>query len=263
MARILVIDDTKNIRNMVRLTLEKAGHDVELAEDGERGLELFGDGTTWDLTLVDQQMPGQQGNQVVVEARRRDPMARLIMMTAFATNELASEVLASGAFDFLRKPFTTDVLRGATEAALSHPRATATPEDATTRAVALPLPGQFEYSMPRVSWRINGFSFWPMPSSQTGAQGLEFGRVFQVRRPDGELSQCFVGIAPHIRAQAQSHAGRELSDDDSIWEQICGAALSNYIWDKAEAPPATLPVFDVPRSSRGIGSPVSWGPFGG
>ncbi len=119
MARILVIDDTKNIRKMVGLTLEKEGHAVQAAEDGVQGLELFGDGTAWDLTLIDQRMPELEGREVAREVRRRDPAARLVMMTAFATIELASDVLRAGATDFLRKPFSSDVLRGAVMAALA------------------------------------------------------------------------------------------------------------------------------------------------
>jgi CheY-like chemotaxis protein len=261
MARILVIDDTKNIRKMVGLTLEKEGHAVQAAEDGVQGLELFGDGTAWDLTLIDQQMPGFQGSEVIVEARRRNPMARLVMMTAFATNELASQVLMSGAMDFLRKPFSTDVLRGAVTVALSHPRQEV--ETSTMEAAALPEPGQPGFTMPRSSWRANGFSFWPMPAPESPPLGFDIGRLFQVRKPDGELSRCFVGVTPHIREQAQSEAGRELANDDPFWEQMCGRALLSFIWEKAETPPDVLPVFDAPKNSRGGYSPVPWGPFGG
>ena len=105
MACILIIDDARNIRKMVRLTLQKAGHEITEADDGARGLELFGDGQSFDLTLVDQQMPGVEGLKVVEEARRRDSSARLLMMTAFATPELAGDVLEAGAVDFLAKPF--------------------------------------------------------------------------------------------------------------------------------------------------------------
>ena len=262
MARILIIDDTKNIRKMVELTLNQAGHEVETAEDGEQGLELFGDGTAWDLALIDQRMPKVEGREVVIEARRRDPMARLVMMTAFASNELASQVLAAGALDFLRKPFSTDVLRGAVEAALAHPRQSVSISESSGEA-ALPEPEQPGHSVARVSWRINGFSFWPVTSPQSQAQGLEFGRVFQVRKPDGELGQCFIGITPHIREQTQREAGRELADDDPIWEELCGRALTNFIWKEAQMPPDVLPVYEAPKSSRGNGRGlVPWGPYG-
>jgi len=269
MARILVVDDTKNIRKMVRLALEQAGHRVETAEDGLQALEAFGDGLGWDLTLVDHQMPGEQGREVIVEARRRDPAARLVMMTAFATTELAAQVLAAGAFDFLRKPFSAEVLRGTVTAALAQPRqslvAALSPdtESAATEAI-LPVPGEPGFVIPRVSWRINGFGFWPVALPHPHVPGMEFGRLFQIRKPDGELTQCFVGITPHIRDQVQRDSGRELPDDDPIWESLCGQAVVNKLWETAEAPPDVLPIYEVPEGSRGSSRrPVPWGPFGG
>src|SRR5690348_6719317 len=101
MARILVIDDDKNLRNMIRRTLASAGHEVEVAQNGVEGLARFGDGVSWGLTLVDQRMPGLEGIDVIWRARQRDPAARMVMMTAFDTVQLAGEALATGASDFL------------------------------------------------------------------------------------------------------------------------------------------------------------------
>jgi two-component system response regulator AtoC len=128
MSQILVIDDTKNIRKMIKLTLAQVGYDIAEAEDGSQGLERFGNGAGWDLTLIDQRMPTMEGIEVVREARRRDPAARLIMMTAFASSELAAQVLRLGALDFLRKPFSTANLRGAVQTALQLERKATTPE---------------------------------------------------------------------------------------------------------------------------------------
>ena len=88
MSKILVVDDTPNIRKMVHLTLVSVGHSVEIAADGAQGLEVSGDGTGFDLTLVDQHMPNIEGREMIAQARKRDPMARLIMITAFASSEL-------------------------------------------------------------------------------------------------------------------------------------------------------------------------------
>jgi hypothetical protein len=49
--RVLIVDDEENIRRVTRLTLEAAGYEVGEAEDGERGLEAFGDGSSWDAVL--------------------------------------------------------------------------------------------------------------------------------------------------------------------------------------------------------------------
>ena len=253
MARILVIDDTRNIRKMVELALKQDGHQVRCEEDGARGLQAFGTGEDWDLALVDQQMPKATGSEVIAEARRRDPNARLVMMTAFATSELASQVLEAGAMDFLRKPFTTEVLRGAIQAALFHlPQAQeeAASGRASTSGVA------------RTSWRVNGWSFWPQdgaPRPAAAPASLEFGHLFQVSSPGGNQTPCFVGVTAHIRVQA----GRE-AEDDEYWEAVCAQSLLNLLWEKPQAPPAILPLYEMPRSSRESGRGlVRWGPYGG
>ena len=50
--RILIIDDEDHIRQVMRLTLEAAGYEAGEAADGPRGLEAFGDGSTWDAVLA-------------------------------------------------------------------------------------------------------------------------------------------------------------------------------------------------------------------
>lgn len=262
MAHILVVDDTKNIRKMVELTLSKAGHEIQTAADGQEGLRLFSDGAGWDLTLVDQRMPQVQGDEFVVEARRRDPMARLLMMTAFATPELASGVMQSGALDFLRKPFSTDVLRSAVELALSHSRQFAPPS--TFDAGAVVMPGQPGYVSPSVSSRVNGFSFWRVSDEQPNPAGFELGRPFQVRLPDGVYTRCFVGITPHVRAQIEADGGRAVADDDPFWEEVCRETLFGFLAGKAQTLPDILPVYDAPGEARsGQSGLASWKAFFG
>jgi DNA-binding response OmpR family regulator len=259
MAHILVVDDTRNIRKMVELALKQDGHHVEVAEDGARALEAFGTGEGWDLVVVDQQMPSATGREVIVEARRRDPSARLIMMTAFATHELASQVLAAGAMDFLRKPFTADVLRGAVQAALAQPlQETQEPASSTCETPSsVVTPG-----VARTSWRVNGWSFWPLdgaPRPASAPASLEFGKVFTVRGPLGNTSACFVGVTAHIREQS-GHSAAE----DEFWEAMCAQSLLNFLWEKAAKPPGVLPLFEMPhaspRSGQGL---IRWGPFAG
>ena len=91
--------------------------------NGALGLEQWGDGARFDLTLVDQQMPAMTGDAFILEAHRRNPTARLVMMMAFATPELASTVMQNGVNDFLRKPFTTETLRDTVKVALEKSRA--------------------------------------------------------------------------------------------------------------------------------------------
>ena len=258
MAKILIVDDTKNIRKMVELTLSKARHEVQTAADGTEGLQLFGDGTSYDLTILDQQMPGVQGAEFVIEARKRDPTARLLMMTAFATPELAAQVMQSGALDFLRKPFSTDALRAAVEVALSHPREVL-PASSFDPDPNLPRPGEDGFVMPRSSSRVNGWSFWPALNAPAEAHSTDFplGRLFQVRSPAGTFSTCFVGIAPHVRAQMETSSGHALPADASFWDELCGHTLFVFLADEGAAPPDVLPVFEVPGEAHR--KSFSWG----
>src|SRR4029453_3949462 len=118
---ILIIDDEARIRRMIRLTLETAGYEVGEAGDGTQGLEIFGDGSAWDAVLLDQKMPGLDGLETLRRIKGRAPGARGIMGTAFASIELAVDAMKLGATDFVRKPMTPEVLRGAVTAALSKP----------------------------------------------------------------------------------------------------------------------------------------------
>ncbi|PQV62795.1 Response regulator receiver domain-containing protein [Abditibacterium utsteinense] len=255
MAHILIIDDTQNIRKMVALTLNKANRQTQTAANGREGLEVFGDGQKWDLTLVDQQMPELQGDGFIIEARKRDPLARIVMMTAFATPELAAGVIGSGALDFLRKPFTTDTLRAAVEVALSHPRHSA-PDSTFDPDPTLPKPGEANFVMPSRSYRMNGFSFWSLqaPPSEGIAPNFALGRLFQVRAPEGGFSSCFVGVTPHIRAQIENEHAGAVADDDPFWDKVCGQTLLGFLAEKAQTPLDVLPVYDVPTARRGRGA---------
>jgi len=62
---MLISDDEAHVRRMMRLTLETAGYEVGEAGDGPQGLAAFGDGTTWDVVLLDQKMPGMDGIEVL------------------------------------------------------------------------------------------------------------------------------------------------------------------------------------------------------
>jgi CheY-like chemotaxis protein len=69
MHRILLIEDDRNIRNVIALLLRNLGHQVEVAEDGEKGIELFTKFGNFDLVITDIRMPGKDGNEVAKHIR--------------------------------------------------------------------------------------------------------------------------------------------------------------------------------------------------
>lgn len=107
---ILVIDDEKNIRLMLSKCLLSEGYEVDIAEDGIQGIEMFGT-KGYNIVLLDMKMPGLSGMDVLKKLKESDNPIPVIMMTAFGTIESAVEAMKLGAVDYIRKPFTPDIIR--------------------------------------------------------------------------------------------------------------------------------------------------------
>lgn len=106
---ILIIDDEPGIREGCRRTLAPQGFSVQTAENGDEGLQKIQAGSI-DLALIDVMMPGIGGLELIARIHQYDPEIVCIIITGYATVELAVTALKQGAYDFLTKPFTTDDL---------------------------------------------------------------------------------------------------------------------------------------------------------
>ena len=104
-AKILVVDDKEGMREGCREVLGARGHSVDVAEDGLEGLEKFRGGD-YDLLLVDVKMPKIDGLELLRQVITADPDVACVVITGYATLELAVEATKLGAYDFLAKPFT-------------------------------------------------------------------------------------------------------------------------------------------------------------
>ncbi len=109
MARILITDDERPIRRILKLLLSEQGHSVEEAESGEACLELTQEFQP-DLVLLDLQLPGIDGLETLQELRATDPDIDILMITAFGSIASAVEAMRRGARDYLTKPFDNDEL---------------------------------------------------------------------------------------------------------------------------------------------------------
>lgn len=108
MARVLVCDDERVLRALVRATLEREGHLVEEARDGDEALALAL-ARPPDLIILDMMMPGRTGLEVLRELRRRDGVAGttpVVLLTARAQAEDREAAAAAGADRYLPKPFS-------------------------------------------------------------------------------------------------------------------------------------------------------------
>ncbi len=103
MARILVVDDEKSIRNTLKDILEAEQHEVVPAEDGPTALNLFGE-QEFDVVLCDIKMQEMDGIEVLEKIMEQPKDAPVIMISGHGDIEIAVDAIKKGAFDFLEKP---------------------------------------------------------------------------------------------------------------------------------------------------------------
>lgn len=103
MAKILVIDDERSIRNTLKDILEFEKHKVDLAEDGKQGLEMARS-TTYDIIFSDIKMPGMDGVELLTALVENELETPIVMISGHGNIETAVECIKKGAFDFIEKP---------------------------------------------------------------------------------------------------------------------------------------------------------------
>jgi two-component system nitrogen regulation response regulator GlnG len=104
-----VVDDEEGVRWALTKALQRAGHRVLLAADGDAGLAAAMDAGV-ELVLLDLRLPGRDGLAVLKELLARRPDLPVIMLTAHGTLPVAVEAMKAGAYDYIGKPFDTDEL---------------------------------------------------------------------------------------------------------------------------------------------------------
>ncbi|MEL6459247.1 MAG: response regulator [Cyanobacteria bacterium J06636_27] len=127
-ARILVVDDEKNIRLTVAQCLEPQGYTVKTAIDGLDGLSQLEEYNP-NLMLLDLQMPGMNGIEVLARAKELKPDLHIIMVSAHGNVENAVEAMKLGAVDFIQKPFTPKEIRELVSKVLGRENVSDLPKD--------------------------------------------------------------------------------------------------------------------------------------
>jgi DNA-binding NtrC family response regulator len=108
--RILVIDDEKIVCDRLGMELERAGFGVEAYTESPLALQRIRV-MNFDLVITDIKMRGPDGVEVLKFVKEHCPSTKVIVITGFATEETAREVLERGATDFIPKPFKMSKLR--------------------------------------------------------------------------------------------------------------------------------------------------------
>jgi CheY-like chemotaxis protein len=217
--RILIIDDEQHIRQMMRLTLEAAGYEVGEAGDGEEGLRLYGDGSTWNAVVLDERMPGLNGLETLRRLKKLTRDARVVMATAYASIELAVDAMKLGATDFVRKPMTPKVLRNAVAAALAKSISEVHSTVATGPMIE--------------TVTMNGFTI--LDDEETPVLD-ESQRRFIVISPEGEKHDVLVQIEIEAIDYVERMTGRRLPPGNSFWTAQARRRLSDFLWNEGGVP---------------------------
>lgn len=109
--RVLLIDDEQDFARAVARRLAKRGVEVELAFDGESGLDILAN-ELHDVVVLDMKMPGMGGLEVLERLKARHPLIQVVLLTGHASMDSAREGMRLGAFDYLLKPCEFDALLG-------------------------------------------------------------------------------------------------------------------------------------------------------
>lgn len=103
-ASILIVDDEPVVRDMFEFLLANSGYQVSLAANAEEALESL-ENFDYNLLVVDKNLPGMSGLELMEKVRELRPQAEFIVITGYASYQSAVEALRLGALDYLEKPF--------------------------------------------------------------------------------------------------------------------------------------------------------------
>lgn len=107
--RILVVDDEEETRSVCKRVLSKEAYLVEVAENGEKGLDTIQKGN-FHLALIDLKMPGMDGIELLRQIRTNYKDVEVIIVTGHGSTESAIQAIRFGAYDYVTKPFDVSEL---------------------------------------------------------------------------------------------------------------------------------------------------------
>ena len=102
--RILVVDDNKELREILEEYLKSEGHNVEGSANGRDALERY-EKSPFDLIITDLNMPEISGMELIKTIRKESKDTEFVIITGYASMDSAVEAVKMGAFDYIVKPF--------------------------------------------------------------------------------------------------------------------------------------------------------------
>ncbi|MEC7839944.1 MAG: sigma-54 dependent transcriptional regulator [Chlamydiota bacterium] len=117
--KVLVVDDDSSIREFVAATLRRLHIDVEIADNGEKALKSIKK-NNFDLILTDMKMPDMTGIDLLKQVKKISPNSLVVVITGYGSVENSVEAMRNGAFNYLIKPFSPDIIEAIIEKAIEH-----------------------------------------------------------------------------------------------------------------------------------------------
>ena len=140
-ARILVVDDERSMRTVLRTMLRRDGYEIREADNGLRALELVREEGPFEVVLTDLKMPGIDGLELLQILAEETPETAVVILTAHGSVDSAVQAVKRGAFDYLEKPFDRQHLRDTIQKAA----ATALARTRQARPVAVEAEGRYGF----------------------------------------------------------------------------------------------------------------------
>lgn len=121
--RVLIVDDEERFRTTLKKLLNAQGLAAEAVGGGQEALEILA-GQGFDVILLDVKMPGMSGREVLPKIKALAPQTEVLALTGHASVDIAADMIAGGASDYLLKPCPLDELVGAIRAVNDRRRVT-------------------------------------------------------------------------------------------------------------------------------------------
>lgn len=118
-ARILIVEDDENLRQVIQIQLAREGYETSSATSAEEAVNIL-DKSLFQLVLTDLSLPGISGIDLLKRVRLEYPETEVIVMTAFGTVQTAVEAMKAGAFDYITKPIHPFELRALVSRSIEH-----------------------------------------------------------------------------------------------------------------------------------------------
>jgi len=118
--RILLVDDEINSLKVLSASLSSSGFAIDTALSGEEAFAMF-KGTPYDLVISDYKMPGMDGERLLEKVKTLAPETPFVLLTAYGTIELAVNAMRKGAYTYLTKPVSLDILESVVNDLLQPP----------------------------------------------------------------------------------------------------------------------------------------------